>query len=479
MSSIDRVTGLVKRHSILFCSFVMVWTAIVPFGRAFYRVEVNYNEGWNVYAASMVNNHQLLYPVRYGWTLVNYPMLSFVVMAQLHRVTHEYLFTARVVSLLSLIACGVLVAAIVRKLGSSMLFSVLGGMYCVAMFCSVADDYVGMDDPQIFALVFFLAGLLAYLWNRRSPWAIAGSALLFVVGGSIKHNPIDFPLAVLIDLALISRFRAVWFSICGICFGAIAVALHLHYGGPEFLHELFAPRAYSIAKVPVQFMNAFGRMQLPICVAIYTAFVMRKDELRRIISILLVAAIVIGGYFGGGQGVSINCLFTAMMAVCILMGLFWERAAEKGWRFAAYAPAVLFGWLFVPLIHSGNWDPVMRLREAEVEQRRFDEEVAFLRGTSGPALCESLLRCYFAGKPYRYDPFNATRLIALGKLDGSELVTSLRNHEYGAVEFEGPLHKDVRLLRFNPAILKAVEENYVVVLSNEDGSIYVPKAVDR
>jgi hypothetical protein len=90
-----------------------------------------------------------------------------------------------------------------------------------------------------------------------------------------------------------------------------------------------------------------------------------------------------------------------------------------------------------------------------------------------------LLRCYFAGKPYRYDPFNATRLIALGKLDGEVMVTSLRNHEYGTVEFEGPLHKDVRLLRFNPAILKAVEENYVVILRNEDGSIYVPKDVDR
>jgi hypothetical protein len=457
----------------------MVWTAIVPFARAFYRIEVNYNEGWNVYAASIVNSHQLLYPVKYGWTLVNYPMLSFVVMAQLHRVTHEYLFTARVVSLLSLIACGVLVAAIIRRLGGSVQVSVLGGMYSVAMFCSIAEGYVGMDDPQILALVFFLAGLLAYLWNRRSPWAIAASALLFVVGGSIKHNPIDFPLAVLIDLALISRFRAVWFGICGICFGAIAVALHLHYGGPEFVHELFAPRIYLIDRVQVQFTDLFGRMQLPICVAIYTAFALRKDKSRRIISILFVASIVIGGYFGGGQGVAINCLFSSMMAIAILVGLFWERAKEKGWRFAAYAPAVLFGWLAVPLIHSGNWNPVAQVRKAGVEQRRFDEEVAFLRGTPGPALCESLLRCYFAGKPYRYDPFNATRLIALGKLDGEVMVTSLRNHEYGTVEFEGPLHKDVRLLRFNPAILKAVEENYVVILRNEDGSIYVPKDVDR
>ena len=62
LSSIDRLMDLVKRHSILLCLFVLVWAAIVPFGRAFYRFELNYNEGWNVYNAVTVNSHQLLYP---------------------------------------------------------------------------------------------------------------------------------------------------------------------------------------------------------------------------------------------------------------------------------------------------------------------------------------------------------------------------------------------------------------------------------
>ena len=59
------------------------------------------------------------------------------------------------------------------------------------------------------------------------------------------------------------------------------------------------------------------------------------------------------------------------------------------------------------------------------------------------------------------------------------MVTSLRNHEYGAVQFEEPFHEDTRLSRFNPAVLKAVEENYVVILSNQDALIYVPKDVNR
>ena len=84
------------------CACFALATAIVPFARAFFRVEVNYNEGWNIYNASTVANHQLLYPVKYAWTTVNYPMLSFFIFAQLHRLTHDYLFTARAVSLASL-----------------------------------------------------------------------------------------------------------------------------------------------------------------------------------------------------------------------------------------------------------------------------------------------------------------------------------------------------------------------------------------
>jgi hypothetical protein len=474
LNFVDRLLCFVKRHTLLLCALVMVWTAVVPFARAFYRVEVDYNEGWNIYNAVTVANHQFLYPVKYGWTTVNYPMLSFALMAQLHRITHEYLFTARIVSLLSLIACSVLVGMIVRRLGGSGRSAALAGMYCLAMFCAVADIYVGMDDPQMLAQMFFLAGLAIYLWRRTSLWAIAASALLFVAGGCIKHNPIDFPLAVLIELILVSRLRAVWFSVCGICFAAIALALNVHFGGPEFFGQLLAPRTYLVAKIPAQFLNVFGPLLIPFCAATYTAFAVRRDESRKIAAILLATTVVVGGYFGGGKGVSVNCLFSAMLAVAILIGLFWDRVSESGWRIAAYAPAILFSWFVIPLILSGDWNPVGRLREIAAAEKRFGEQVAFLQQANGPALCESLLECYSAGKPYVYDPFNATRLIQFGKLDPDGILADLRSHKYGAVQFDGPLDEEIRSERFDPVILKAIEENYAPALRDEDGMIYLP-----
>ena len=52
-------------------------TLVYPMARAFYRFEINYNEGWNVYSTQAAMQHLPLYYPKYGWTTVNYPFLSF------------------------------------------------------------------------------------------------------------------------------------------------------------------------------------------------------------------------------------------------------------------------------------------------------------------------------------------------------------------------------------------------------------------
>jgi len=459
-------------------------TAIVPFARAFFLFELNYNEGWNIYNASAVTNHQLLYPVAYGWTTVNYPALSFFVLAGLHRLTHEYLFTARVLSLLSLAGCSALVAAIVRRLTGAWRASVLAGAFCFALFCADADGYVGMDDPQMFAQIFFLAGLLVYVWNRRSFTAIGCVALLFVIGGCIKHNLIDFPLAVLIDLCFASRLRAAWFSLCGIFFAAIAVVLNVHYGGPYFSSQLLGPREYEVGKSFEMLMVVLGPVLLPLGVAAYMAVQVWRDAGMRVAAVLLATTLTVGWYFSGGHGVAINGLFSSLLAIAILVGLFFAGIAssERGWRgmkLATWGPVVLFAWLTIPMVISGNVNPFGRLREVALAQRRFQGQVAELQHLPGPALCESLLRCYFAGKPYRYDPFNATRLVRFGRLDAGDLVQGIREGQYGAIQLDGQIADETDLERFDPAVLAAIQQYYVVTSQDEDVAIYVPKRSER
>jgi len=478
---------ILKRNVILGCIvFALLWT-IHPFARAAFRLQVDYNEGWNIYNAERVVNHLPLYPVAYGWQTVNYPALSFAIMAFLHRFTHEYLFTARVVSLLSLVLGCTLVGAIVHRLGGSTRASLLAGFFCLGVFCTDASPYVGMDDPQLLAHLFFLLGLFVYLGRRESLLVLAWAAALFVFAGSIKHNPLDFPLAVLLDLAIVSWRRAVWFSLCGLVFAAGSVAWNIHFGGPFFLSQMLAPRIWHFAKAVETAVDFLGPLALPLCIAFAAAWSMRHDPRRRIAALLLACSLLVGGAFAGGAGVWINTFFSVFFAISIVLGLFLNDLERNPWRMfrrghayhpvAAYIPCVLFFWLLIPAIVAGVWNPVRELRATVAAQRRFDQETAFLHAHSSPEICESLLLCSFAGQPYLYDPFNATRLIAFGKLDPQLMLEGLRDHSYGAIELERHDPGDVvQAERFPASVIAAIHQNYRPVLSNEDVTLYLPKA---
>jgi hypothetical protein len=334
------------------------------------------------------------------------------------------------------------------------------------------------------ALLFFLCGFFAYLRMGQTRLGLGLSALLFVLAGSIKQNPIEFPLAVLLDLLLISRRRALWFLACGIALLAISLGLQLHYGGPSLFTALLLPRAHLALKALKLSGIVLGPLILPLGVSIYTGWKLRKDPQRRVIAILLALAVLAGGCFLGGDGVSINSLFGAYLAMSILVGLFLSRLEDLPHPWAASAPAFLFGWLLIPWLvvptlddrrtTQIDWDPPLALERIASAQARIDSEVAFLRVEPGPALCESMLRCYFASKPYVYDPFNATRMVGLGKLDANVVAAALRRHQYGAIQVNGPLADQRRTEMFAPPILAAIRESYHSAFENQDGAIYVP-----
>jgi hypothetical protein len=457
------------------------FTAIFPLVRTFYRVEITYNEGWNVYNASALAHHQMLYPARYGWTTVNYPMLSFVIAAWLHRLTHDYLFTARALSVLATLACGVLAGCIVRRMTGSVRGGWITGALTVAIFCAVADFYVGQDDPEMLALAIFMAGLLVYVARRESLGGLVSVAALFVIGGNIKHDPLGFPAAVLLDLLLLSWRRLLWFCVWGALFVATTVWFNLHYGGPGFFLQLSTPRTFSWLKGLEEVGTVFGPLLLPLALAVYVAVKERGDSQVRILGLLLAMGLVLGVIFGGGSGVSVNAQFTAILATAMLAGIALVRIGRGEWEWAKppvrrWAPVAVLAWMVIPLIVCDTWNPMGRLRETVADERLFDQDVALMRAQSGPMLCESLLRCYFAGKPYVYDPFNATRLIEFHKLDDAVIVNGLQMHRYAAVQLDFPQDIDDAFPdRFDGKIAATIGAGYRPVLMHDGAAIYLPR----
>jgi hypothetical protein len=138
-------------------------------------------------------------------------------------------------------------------------------------------------------------------------------------------------------------------------------------------------------------------------------------------------------------------------------------------------PIVLSASFVLALFLSHYFNVWNRLQMMPVEQRQFDTETSFIGAQRGPALCESILRCYFAGKEYMYDPFNSTRLVLFHKLDASELVQSIAAHEYGAIQLHAPVGSLERPNELFPdAVLDAVSHYYVLGFDDPECAIYVP-----
>ena len=466
------------------CAAFLLWTAARPLYRVFLFTELDYNEGWNLYNAQTVALHQPLYPAPVGWTAVNYPALSFHLVAFLSRFTGEFLFTARILSLAGLCLNALFVGLIVWHTARSRIAAWMAGFFLFAWFCATADNYVGMDDPQVLAQAFFLAGLYVYLRGNRSGWSLEAAALLFVVGGNIKHNLIEFPCAVLLDLLFAAPRKALRFATVGALLAALAVLLTSWIDGAAYLSCLLSPRAYSA----MDGLN--GLLQLPLnspLLALATAaavFFCWKDPKRRILAILLGCALAVNAVFCGGSGVDINGYFGSMLAMVLLSGVFAaELSRLRIGRFSGPSPLLTFTVLFVslaiPVVRRGNARPDLLIEADRVAASRFAAEIAFLRQQPGSAICESLLRCAYAGKPYVYDPFNATRLIGAGKLDPNRMVDRIRNHAFGAIQMyndvDDKLADPEPQMSFALPILKAIGEYYKPGLENEDGVIYIPR----
>jgi hypothetical protein len=464
------------------CALFALITAICPVVRAFYHFEINYVEGWDVYNVLKVVHHAPLYSARYAWTTVNYPVLSYYVVAYISRFTHDYLLAGRLLSLVSLAVSCVLIGLIIQKLTDDLAASFFGGFFCLALFCAIATRYVGMNNPQMFAQVFFLSGLLLYIAKQPTAGRIAAIALLFIVGGNIKHNLLEFPAAVFIDLCLISRRKAAQFALFSAVLLGASVMLNIKLGGPFFVSNLLSSRTYSLFDGFHDFLGNYWPILLPFAVA---CIWVRKNwgvRERRLICIFFIVSLMIDVAIAGGIGISINTYFGNFFAISIIMGMVLHDTRQPSSTFLIQnavwrrrIPVILFASLLLPLSLSGYfwfWNGLKRMPE---EQNRFDAEASFLRAQPGPAICESLLRCYYAGKEYVFDPFNGTRLARSHKLDSGEIVQKIATHQYAAIQLHGPVGTLERPNeRFPNDVLDAIGQYYVLSLDDPKCAIYLP-----
>ena len=454
-------------------------TFYYPMVRAFYRFEINYNEGWNVYVTQAAMQHRAIYPPRHSGLAAGYPFLSFYLVGYVSHFVGDYLLTGRLISLVAFLTSCTLVGLIVKKLTGDWSSAVFASLFSLGLFCSRMPDYVGMDDPQMLAHTFFLLGLWVYLGTPPSTLRIAGITALFVLGGNIKQNLLPAPISVFSDLFSTSLSKAVRFLVFGVVFLALAIAVNMLVGGPTFISRMLASRPYTISKVRNTFAFFYVPLMLPLTISTFWSIWQLHNRRARVIAFYFFSSLLIGVAFGGGTGVASNTFFDNLFAMSIITGAcldsLWKApitSLGKGGRLRFLVPVFLYSCVFFMFYPGGDTLPRI-LAQLPERERAFEFQASFLAAQPGPAICEKMILCYEAGKPYLVDPF-VVRIRERKGEGNSDLLKQIAGRKFAAIQTDSPVTQRPSE-RFPDDVLDAIDRYYVEAVKAPDCHIYVPR----
>ncbi|HEY5239287.1 MAG TPA: glycosyltransferase family 39 protein [Rhizomicrobium sp.] len=441
----------------LLCA-IFLWRVVATIGL---HVPLDPNEGWNAYHAMRAMSGAPLYPGAHSFLVNNYPPLSFYVVGTFGRALGDNIIAGRILSLLGFFAtsAGIFVAA--RAMGCNRLESIFSALLFAACLF-ITSDYVGMDDPQLLGHALGMAGFL-FLLREPGDWrALIASAFFFTSAIFIKHNLVALPLAMAIWLVLYDRRGASRFVFLGAAFLLVGFVLfYLHYG-ISLLAVLNSARVYSFVNLIANLREWLYWGSVSLIGVAFLLWFRRHDKYVVLCALYASVAIAIGAIFLGGDGVDVNAMFDADIALALSAGLLVNHFPARG-----VVPALLA--LPIVLVLWRNWDSEWRepdfwLHPLATETGEAHRDIVFLKAQDGPALCEMLSLCYWAGKRAEVDVFNVGEQFLTGARSDSDLGRLVEQHYFRVLQFES-----LSPFALTPRIREAVEHNYRIDHTNDDG----------
>jgi hypothetical protein len=485
----------------IFAGLVLIYAVILMAGDLLsigFFFEKNYNEGWNVYNAQRLIDHEVIYDADY-WRVNNYPILSFVAVAGVNTVVHDLLLSGRIISLVSLFAIGVLAGAAVRRFDGDPVDAVFGAGCALGFYYLVAPAWIAADDPQTLGEALMLAGLVSYISAPSSRLALLRTALLLTLGGFVKHNLVAIPLAITIDIVIRSPRRLPFWLCCCAGLGIACLGVTYLVGGGTFIDHLLSPRVFAWHHARYHLMKYLRLGEIPLAVVVVFARAIFSRE-RRVLAVYGVMTIMTATIFSGFEGSSYNMFQDSAVFLAIAAGVALHEvrrhlttgvfAHYRAARVAlAVAPLLLAQpilgrspQVFAQVYHAGDL-----LENDRRTEQSFLAEAEYISKRQGQAICESLLLCYRAGQPFTLDPFNSRQFILAGRLDQGELIRRVAAREFAVVQLRADicddpktvtchiLHDPRKFIRFTDEVLYAVDRYYRIGWRSQDGTFYIPK----
>lgn len=441
-----------------------------------FKTQLNYNEGWNAYHAKQVLMGQN--PYQDSWTPLNYPPLSFYLIASLS-VFGDPIFVGRVVSLISLMGIIFLVGFIVKTLTDNFYAALFSSFFCLGLFQTSASYYIAMDDPQMLGHLLTISALVIYLLKPFSNYLLI--SVLCLLGVFTKHNLISLPAALVIDNYLKTHkiFNKLTVYLVS---GAVIFFLLIQFlSEGKFASNLFVSRGYSdIWALEDKFINTIlYYIFAPLLACLFWLLYNLKEVKVRVICLYFALSFIIGLIFYGGSGVNVNIFFDLLICISIILGIFLTQIE--------YNRAALLSLVLILTLIFGGISEIYLNNTYNINKREEDtlEDIDFLSKYQGPALCGLLSLCYFSNKPYVYDPFLVREMIVVGKIKEKEVLNLIETKYFDIIQLEfilsdkyfdnSPYVGLVNTGNYTENILKAIGNNYFLVRKSSNGGFYAPK----
>ncbi|HWA69227.1 MAG TPA: hypothetical protein VG821_05265, partial [Rhizomicrobium sp.] len=107
---------------------------------------------------------------------------------------------------------------------------------------------------------------------------------------------------------------------------------------------------------------------------------------------------------------------------------------------------------------------------SEVFQRQAPLDIAFVAVKAGPALCENLALCYWAGKEPTVDVFNTAEQFKTGARSDAGLVAQIRGHYFHVIQLDS-----LDDFALGPHVHAALNAAYRVDHIDDNGAFLVPR----
>jgi hypothetical protein len=400
----DRWSPIPRRLALAACALILA----LMLGRLWWlpaHAPLNVNEGWNAGHVARAFGAGSLYPAPDALIANNYPPLSFAVVGAAGRLIGDPILAGRIVSLLSQIATGAAVYAIVARIAGARRVAMLAALLFAGLGVTVLRKYLAMNDPQWLGQAMMAWALMLLVphrpGERAPPWRIVAAAALTVAGGLVKHNLVAVPLAATLWLWFTDR-RALWIWVSAGAATAIAACATLFaiWGSDIFADVLAPARSYS----PLR-MLAHGAplllFVLPGLLACRPLLGARRHDPRLLLPLLLLAvAIPTAILQRSGDGVDINAIFDTAFALAIAVPLGCALRTAYPWRWLGVA--VLPTLVLVPVAAIADARELAG-RDATVQQ--WQPFITRIAAAPGPVACDDQAICHWAGRVSAMDFF--------------------------------------------------------------------------